>query len=118
MSSRTTSLYFLVVLAALAYYAHCKYQNRIAADLFSTSSSQPKNQKTENLVTGFQARQIETPPKTLNMLTTKEDSSSVILLGGVDVPQKPILFPINPAKVYPELDFAHRNLYPEPDPMS
>lgn len=108
MSSKTTSLYFLVVLVALAYFAHCKYQDRMMANMLEVSGGQqPKKQKTENLVTGFQARQIETPPKTLNMLTTKDDSSSVILLAGVDVPQKPILFPINPSRVYPELDFAH-----------
>jgi hypothetical protein len=106
MSSKIP-IYFFVVLVALAYYAHCRRHQRIEASLLKVDSKP----KTENLSIGFMSREVPLPENDLTMLNTKDSPEAVILLGGVQVPQKAVLFAQEPTRVFPELDMSHRNRY-------
>jgi hypothetical protein len=106
MSSKVP-FYFLVILVSLAYLAHCKYQSRLEAGMLDV-----KEQNTKNLVVGFQSREMPLPENDLVILNSKDGPDAAILLGGVQVPQKPILFPTETTRIFPELDWSHRNRYP------
>jgi hypothetical protein len=105
MSSKLP-FYFFVCLIALAYYANCRRQERNEAGMLDV-----KEHKTKNLEVGFQSRTQPLPETNLTILNDKHGPDAVILLGNVQVPQKTVLFPTETTRIYPELDFGHRNKY-------